>query len=357
MTQPVRGSLAGGWRPNPASMKLALPVALIVALLLVNVAVSPSFLSIHRVNGVLSGSLIDIVNRAAPVMLLSYGMTLVIATGGVDLSVGSLVAISGSLTAFLLTSRPNLPVTAALLISLGVTLGLGAINGLLVGTFRVQPIVATLVLMVSGRGIAQILTQGQMVRLTDESLRYWTAGRLFGLPTSIYVCLVVGLLIAGLTRGTAFGLFVEATGDSERAAQAAGVRVASVKLFVYALCGLCAGIAGLVVMSDTRVADANSAGLYMELDAILAVVLGGTLLTGGRFSLVGSMLGSLLIQTLTITILTTGVKPEANLVVKAVAVLIACLLQSDKFRQKLPQRRRARAAESPAADSLAGGGQ
>ncbi|AIE84648.1 ABC transporter permease [Fimbriimonas ginsengisoli] len=317
-----------------ALRRSALPVGLILLLLILNTVKSPGFLAVHSVNGALTGSLIDIANRAAPVMILAFGMTLVIATGGIDLSVGSLVAISGSLTAYLITSRPNLPVFGALTLSLGLSLILGAINGLLVGTFRIQPIVATLVLMVSGRGVAQLLTQGQMIRLSDQTLSYWKAGRLFGLPTSIYLALVAGLLLFALTRGTALGLFLEATGDSERAAETAGIDVRGVKLAAYAVSGLCAGLAGLVIMSDTHVADANSAGLYMELDAILAVVLGGTLLKGGRFSLAGSVLGALLIQTLTTTILTTGVKPEANLIVKATMVLVACLLQSERFRAK-----------------------
>lgn len=319
--------------------KMALPISLIVVLLIYNVVKTPTFFQFHHVNGALTGSLIDILNRAAPVVILSFGMTLVIATGGVDLSVGSLVAISGSLTAYLMTARPNMPMASVLLLSLGLTLILGAINGVLVGVLKIQPIVATLVLMVSGRGVAQLMTGGQMVRLSDSSLTYWQAGRFLGLPTSIYVAAIVGLLAAALTRSTASGMFIEATGDSERAAETAGVNVRLVKLFVYAFCGFCAGVAGLVIMSDTHVADANTAGLYMELDAILAVVLGGTLLKGGRFSLIGALLGGLLIQTLTTTILTTGVKPEANLVVKAVAVLFACLLQSDKVRKLLKRRK------------------
>ncbi|MGV3614717.1 MAG: ABC transporter permease [Fimbriimonas sp.] len=326
-------ALSNGW------LRLALPVGLIVFLLAVNVITQPSFLSVKVNNGLLSGSLIDIANRAAPVLLLAYGMTLVIATGGVDLSVGALVAIAGSLTAYLMTGKAGLPVGVALLLSVALTTLLGAVNGYLVGFLKIQPMVATLVLMVSGRGVAQLLTEGQMVRLTDETLSYWTAGRLFGIPTAIYVALCVGVSIALFVRGTALGLFLEATGESERAAETAGVEVRWVKMVAYAVSGLCAGIAGLVIMSDTHVADANSAGLYLELDAILAVVLGGTLLTGGRFSLAGTVLGALVIQTLTTTIYSTGIKPEANLVVKAVTVLVACLLQSEKFRSKFRRRR------------------
>jgi simple sugar transport system permease protein len=312
--------------------RLTIPAVLILLLVGFNVARVPGFLSIHVVNGALNGSLIDILNRAAPVMILSFGMTLVIATAGVDLSVGAILAISGSLCATLLTSAHPLPFFVVVAISLGLTTLLGLVNGVLVGVLRIQPIVATLVLMVAGRGIAQLITEGQMVRLSDETLRYWVSGRLFGLPTSIWAAAAVGLLAFVLTRLTALGLFIEATGENDKAAHMTGIPTSGVRMFVYAFSGLCAGVAGLVVMSDTHVADANSAGLYTELDAILSVVLGGTLLTGGRFSLAGTVLGALLIQTLTTTILTTGVKPEANLVVKAVAVLGACLVQSEQFR-------------------------
>ncbi|HSI74170.1 MAG TPA: ABC transporter permease [Fimbriimonas sp.] len=318
--------------------RLAIPVGLILLLIAFNVSRTPGFLSIHMVNGAWNGSLIDILNRAAPIMILSFGMTLVIATAGVDLSVGSLLAISGSLAAYLVTKQDALPFSAIVFLTLGLTTFLGLINGFLVGFLKIQPIVATLVLMVAGRGVAQLITEGQMVRLSDQALTYWSASRLFGLPTSILVALLVGGVAAMVTRATALGLFVEATGENDRAARAAGVPINGIRMFVYAFSGLCAGVAGLVVMSDTRVADANSAGLYTELDAILSVVLGGTLLTGGRFSLLGSALGALLIQTLTTTILTTGVKPEANLVVKAVAVLTACLIQSEQFRSKFRRR-------------------
>jgi simple sugar transport system permease protein len=314
-------------------------VGLILILLLVNLSRTPGFLAIHMVNGAWNGSLIDILNRAAPTMILAFGMTLVIATAGVDLSVGSLLAISGSLAAFLLTKPNPLPLGAILCLTLALTTLLGMTNGVLVGVLKIQPIVATLVLMVAGRGVAQLITEGQMVRPSDEVLAFWTSSRVFGLPSSIPIAILTGLLAAALTRGTALGLFVEATGENDRAARAAGVPISGIRMFVYAFSGLCAGIAGLVVMADTKVADANSAGLYTELDAILSVVLGGTLLTGGRFSLLGSALGALLIQTLTTTILTTGIKPEANLVVKAIAVLVACLVQSEQIRSKFQRRR------------------
>jgi len=157
----------------------------------------------------------------------------------------------------------------------------------------------------------------------------------------VTLVLLTLLLTAVLTRRTAMGLFIESVGNNETASYFAGVDARAVKLFVYTFCGLCAGVAGLIEASTIKAADANNAGLYLELDAILAVVVGGTALTGGRFNLLGSLVGALIIQTLTTTILTRGVPVQYTLVVKAVVVLAVCLLQSEQFRARLMRRRSA----------------
>ena len=311
-------------------------VALVI-LFALDAVMIPGFFSLQMKDGHLYGSLIDIVHHAAPTMIVAIGMTLVIATGGVDLSVGALVAISGTIAAKMVTSgHPS--IAAVMALALGVTLLLGIGNGLLVAVARVQPIVATLILMVAGRGIAQLLTDGQIITFTDSGLSYFGGGHLFALPFSLFLVGGTWLLVEALTRGTALGLFVESVGDNPVAARFSGIDVRTVLLFVYALVAVCAGLAGLMVAAETRAADANNAGLYLELDAILAVVLGGTPLTGGRFSLGGSLLGAIFIQALTTTILTKGVQPEWTLVVKAVVVLVVCLLQSPVIRTKLARR-------------------
>jgi len=299
-------------------------------ILLFDLVFVPGFFSIQVRDGHFFGSSIDILNRGAPVMLLALGMTLVIATGGVDLSVGATMAIIGSLAALMVT-KWHYPFAV---VSLGFALLLGLWNGILVAIFKIQPIVATLILMVSGRGIAQLLTDGQIITFDDKALSFIGTGFLFKVPFSITLVLIVLGLTALLTRRTAMGLFIESVGDNATASRYAGIDVRTVQLFVYAFCGFCAGIAGLVATTNMRAADANNTGLNLELDAILAVVIGGTLLTGGRFQLVGSVLGALVIQTLTTTILTKGVPIEYTLVVKALTVLAVCLLQSEKFRAK-----------------------
>jgi simple sugar transport system permease protein len=206
---------------------------------------------------------------------------------------------------------------------------------LLVAKIGLQPIIATLILMVAGRGIAQLLTGGQIVTVYYAPYFYIGNGYLWGLPFALYIALLVfGLTQLTLSR-TALGLFIQAIGINPAAARLAGVRERLISVCVYAFCGVTAGIAGLIISSNVKSADGNNAGNLMELDAILAVTLGGTLLTGGRFSLAGSLLGALIIQTLTSTIYSIGVPPEINLVVKASVVFVVMLLQSAEFRRAL----------------------
>jgi simple sugar transport system permease protein len=315
------------------------PLLALALLLLYNLLFTPGFFKIRLEQNHLYGTLIDIVDRAAPVILIAFGMTLVIATGGVDLSVGAVMAIAAAAAAYLLIER-HMGLTAALSLSLGLALVAGLWNGLLVAVVGIQPIVATLILMVAGRGVAQLIIHGQIPTLDQfESFAFLGGGHLFRLPFSFTLVAIVFLATAALTRLTAMGLFIEATGNNPSAANYAGVNVKIVKLFAYALTGVCAGLAGLIAASDVRSVNANQIGLTLELDAILAVVIGGTSLAGGRFSLAGSVIGALIIQTLTTTIFARDVRPEYTQIVKAVVVLAICLLQSPQFRARLFRRR------------------
>lgn len=324
---------------------LAWPTVALALLLALNLvhwdggrpALSTQFFELQIVDGRLYGSLVDVLNRAAPVLLTALGMTLVIATGGVDLSVGAVVAIAGAVAATMLTQTAA-GLAGVVAAALGAAVLAGLCNGVLVATFGVQPIVATLVLMVAGRGVAQLLTNGVIVTFERPDFAFIGGGWWLGLPFTVALA-AGGYLLSGLlTRGTAAGLFIESVGGNERASRLAGVPVACIKLAVYAASGLTAGVAGLIVAADIKAADANNAGLYTELDAILAVVIGGTALAGGRFSLPGTFIGGLLIQTLTTSILTRGVPVEYTLVAKALVVLGVCLLQSDRVRAALARR-------------------
>jgi galactofuranose transport system permease protein len=333
----------------PVPERLIWPLVALILLFAVNLLkptesgwqFAADFFQFQTRDGHLYGSLIDILNRGAPIILAGLGMTLVIATGGVDLSVGATFAIAGSVAALLLMHGYSMPV--AVTAALGICALAGAWNGLLVAHFGVQPIVATLVLMVAGRGVAQLMTEGQIPTLEGiaPSFVYIGSGYLFGLPFSLTIVLVVGVLLGLLTRATALGLFIESVGDNASASRYAGLPTRGVTLLTYVVSALCAGIGGLIYAANIKAADANNAGLYLELDAILAAVIGGTSLTGGRFSLVGALLGGLVIQTLNTTIPRLNVPVEYNLIIKAAVVLVLCLLQAERLRGLL--RRRARA--------------
>jgi simple sugar transport system permease protein len=195
--------------------------------------------------------------------------------------------------------------------------------------------VATLVLMVAGRGIAQLITSGQIITVYFTPYFFIGNGYLAGVPFTLFIVAAVGLMTWALTRKTAVGLFVESVGVNARSSFYSGINEKNIKLLVYTLSGLCAGIAGLIVSSNVKSADANNAGLGYELDAILAVVIGGTLMSGGRFSLLASIVGALVIQSMTTTMYAIGVPAMAAQAVKALVVLVVILLYSQQLRDAL----------------------
>ncbi|WP_329046842.1 ABC transporter permease [Amycolatopsis sp. NBC_01488] len=321
--------------------RLFWPVVALLALLLGDLVASPAFFSIELRDGHLYGNLVDILKNGAPLILIAIGMTLVIATRGIDLSVGAVVAISGSLACLWIADHPD-GVGATLVavgLALGLSLVLGVWNGWLVAALGIQPIIATLILMVAGRGIAQLISGGQIITINSGPYEWIGSGFVATLPSAILIALAVFVLASLLVRRSALGMLVEAVGGNPEASRLAGLRSARLTWLVYVFCGLCAGIAGLMISANVHSADANHAGLFIELDAILAVVVGGTQLTGGRFSLGGSVIGALLIQTLTTTVYALGIPPESIMLFKALVVLAVCLLQSPAFRRKLRRRR------------------
>ncbi|GAA1804195.1 ABC transporter permease [Luedemannella flava] len=324
--------------------RLFWPVLALVLLLVSNLFFSRDFFSLEVRDGHLYGSIIDILRNGAPLILVATGMTVVIATGGIDLSVGAIVAIVGGLACYHISTQPDQNslsgVITAVLMGIGLALVLGLWNGILVAGIGIQPIIATLILMVAGRGLAQMITDDQIITIRSPNYKFIGAGHLFTVPFAILVALLVVLLAVLLTRRTALGMLLESVGGNAEASRLAGIRARRITIMVYVFCGLCAGIAGLMISADVSSADGTRAGLWIELDAILAVVIGGTSLLGGRFSIAGTVLGALIIQTLTTTILTIGVPSDATLLFKALVVTIVCLLQSPQFRAKFIRRRR-----------------
>jgi simple sugar transport system permease protein/ribose transport system permease protein len=297
----------------------------LAALLLFNAIFTDQFLSLQsfRLN----------VTQVSTVIIVAVGMTLVIATGGIDLSVGSLMAISGAVAPLIfLSDRAPFDIswfgtTSAIVIAILVAGAFGLFNGILVSVFRIQPIIATLVLFIAGRGIAQVLTNGSIQTFNNPSFQYLGLGRPLGIPFQAFVVVAIVAIAAWVVRSTVFGHYLLATGGNEPAARLAGVPVARVKIAVYVISGLLAGLAGLIVISINKSSDANLVGMDMELNAIAAVAVGGTPLTGGRANVVGAMVGALILQLIRTTLLSHDIPDAVARVVTAAAIVIAVLAQ------------------------------
>ena len=320
---------------NAVSRKLAVlrPLlnAQVVALAFVlfcNWLLFPGFFNLSIQDGRLFGSLVDVLNRGAPVAILAIGMTLVIATRGVDLSVGAVMAVSGAVAATLIVD--GYPASVAITGALTAGLICGIWNGFLIAFLEIQPIVATLVLMVAGRGIAQLITEGTIVTFDDPWLNTIGNGVFLGLPIAPWIMVTLAVLAILIVKRTSLRLFIEAIGINTSAARLNGLQSKFILMFVYSFSGFCAGIAGVLAAANIRGADANNAGLWLELDAILAVVIGGTSLLGGRFSIAKAIVGALIIQATNTGILVSGLPPEFNLIVKAAVILLLLILQSSR---------------------------
>ncbi|WP_070000299.1 ABC transporter permease [Cellulosilyticum sp. I15G10I2] len=319
--------------------RLFWPLIALVVLLLFNAVFTKNFFSIQVVEGHLYGSIIDILKNVAPLALLAIGMTMVIATGGIDISVGSVVAISGAIACSIIDGRIgsfNNTLLFAILLALASGVVCGIWNGLLVAKIKVQPVVATLILMTAGRGIAQLITKGKIVTINSAPMvnEYYFigAGYLFGLPFALFIVLIMLGVILIFVKRTSFGLFLESLGTNNRSSHLAGIEVDKLKLITYVISGVMAALAGILISSNIKGADCNNAGLFIELDAILSVAIGGNSLNGGRFSIGSSVIGALVIQCLTTTVYALGVPPQTISLVKALVIIAICLFQSNKFR-------------------------
>ncbi|UQN09624.1 ABC transporter permease [Deinococcus sp. QL22] len=325
-TPPLRPPAPAQNSSRRPSIPLLGPILALLALLLFNIFFTPNFLTAQTLNVNLT--------QVATIVIVGVGMTLVIATAGIDLSVGALMAIAGALAPMLFLNpplgSPALGVALAFVLPVLAAGAFGTFNGLLVTRFMIQPFIATLVLFIAGRGIAQVLTNGQLQTFSNKSFQVIGLGRPFGIPVQVIVMLVVVAIFAWVMARTVFGRQILAVGGNERAARLSGVPVNRIKLAVYGISGLLSGIAGLIVISINSSSDANQVGLNMELDAIAAVAVGGTALTGGRATIVGTLLGALIIQLIRYTLLARGVPDAAALVVKAGIILLAVYVQRQR---------------------------
>ena len=323
--------------------KLTWAVIAELLILLVAGILEPSFFRIeyNQTTGMLYGSLIDIINRSAEITIIAMGMTMVIALGGTDISVGALVAVAGAFALKFLrwdvTMYPTpgdytvKPFILVILVPLVICTAMGLFNGVLIGKFKLQPIIATLILMVAGRGIAQIATNGKQFTTGYTPYRFIGQGSMFALPFPIIITIIVCVCVMIFVRKTAFGTFVESVGINPNASRVTGLKSDRIIMIVYTLTGFLSGIAGLIYSSRISSCDSNNAGVNYEMDAILAVVLGGTSMTGGKFSLTGTIVGSLIIRTITTLVYYFGITSESIMAFKAAIILVVIVIQSEPF--------------------------
>lgn len=333
--------------------RLFMPMICLLVVLLVNVIQTPDFFRISINNGVLYGYLIDIINRGSELVILAVGMTLVTsASGGQDISVGAVMAVAAAICCQILsggsvsTTELMAPMILAILAGIAAAALCGAFNGFLVANLHIQPMVATLILFTAGRGIAQLVTQGQITYIRVDS--YKVFGGYIGacpIPTPVFFAAGVVILVSLLLRKTALGLYVESVGINGSASRLVGLDSRKIKFLTYVILGVLAGIAGIMNSSRIYSADANNIGLNLEMDAILAVALGGNNLGGGKFNLMGSVIGAYTIQALTTTLYAMKVSSDQIPVYKAIVVIIIVVIQSPVFQKKLETRRMKKAVK------------
>jgi ribose/xylose/arabinose/galactoside ABC-type transport system permease subunit len=290
----------------------------LVALVLLNAIFTKNFAT--------TANLWNVLLQVSTTTLVALGMTMVVATGGIDLSVGSVMAVASALAAMLLDQGA----LVAVLAGLGAGLFVGAFNGALITSFRIQPIVVTLALLITGRGVAQVLSDGQLVPFSSPSFESLGKGYVGPVPVQVVIMAVLFGASLFLMRRTSFGRYVVAVGGNEAAARLVGVKIHRVRVAVYAMSGLFAALAGLIETARLGASDAAKVGLNIELDAIAAVVVGGTPLTGGRATVVGTLIGALIMQVITTSFNMLLIPFSWSLVIKAAIILVAVAIQRPK---------------------------
>ena len=323
------------------SARLFLPIVCLIAVLLINVIKTPDFFNITIRNGVLYGYVIDVINRASELVILAVGMTLVTAaSGGQDISVGAVMAVAAAVCCQILSggevsvTELAAPMGLAIIAAILASALCGAFNGFLVAKMNIQPMVATLILYTAGRGIAQLITDGQITYIRVKSYQVFGSyvGK-FPIPMPVVIAIIVVIIAYVILKKTALGLYIESVGINGTASRLVGLNSTMIKFLTYLICGVLAGVAGFVASSRIYSADANNIGLNLEMDAILAVALGGNALGGGKFSLMGSVIGAYTIQALTTVLYGLNVSADQLPVYKAIVVVVIVVLQSPVFKK------------------------
>ena len=296
--------------------------------------------------GILYGRLIDVLNRGSEAAILAIGMTLVVsASAGTDISVGSVMSLAGGVCCVLLAGFGNVNVSEyAVPLWVGIVAGLlvaalcGAFNGALVAGLKIQPMVATLILFSAGRAIGLLLCNSNIVYVHVDSFKFF-GGYLGIFPTPVVITAACILIVSLVLKFTALGTYVQAVGINKDAARISGYKSAMIIFICYVICGLLSGVAGITATSRIYSADTNNIGLNLEMDAILAVALGGNSLGGGKFRLSGSIIGAYTIQAITTTLYALGVSSAQAPVFKAIIIILIVAIQSPAFKAFVAKRK------------------
>jgi galactofuranose transport system permease protein len=294
-------------------------LAVLIISILVNSILTPNFANINTVWNILI--------QVSTVMLVALGMTVVISSGGIDISVGAIMALASITGAKLL----GLGVFPAILIALLFAACFGAFSGFMVAHFRIQPIIITLTLMISVRGVAQVMNNSQLLNFTEPKFSYFGLHRFFGvIPIQVVIMAIAIGIIYFVIKKMTFGRYVEAMGDNYHASRLSGINTFMTTIAIYALSAAMAGGAGLLETARLSAADANAIGRLVELDAIAAVAVGGTPLNGGRANVMGTVIGALIMQILTVSVNMNNIPYSYALVIKSIIIIVAVYVQRDR---------------------------
>ena len=328
--------------------QIFIPLAALLILAVFNFIMDPSFFKVtfgHNSNGdpILSGNIISIIDYGSELAILAIGMTLVTAASrGQDISVGAAIAIGGSVVLRVLcgtNSRPDeiqAPIIVDFLVCCFVTMACGAFNGILVSLFKIQPMVATLILFTAGRSIAAWINNNELPEVRDKTFSYF-GGLIPGIPipTPFFIAIACFILIFLVLKFTTLGLYVQSVGINEQTSRLNGLNPAFIKFITYVILGLCVAVAGLIKVSRLRTINYSVVAKDIEMDAILAVALGGNALGGGKFNISASILGAYVIQFLTTTLYKFQVQSDALPAYKAVVVIALVVLSAPIVREKI----------------------
>jgi len=336
--------------PGFFSNRIFWTLVALVILVLINVVKDPSFLKVSLINGALRGPLITVLITSVPYMMIGVGMTIVVSTAGIDLSVGSIMAVAGSVAMSFMNNTGGSTFGAAMAgigLAMLVAIGIGAINGLFVSQVGLQPFITTLIMMLAVRGIAKTITGGQNISIANNNTYAFIGmGTVFGLPAPFLIGTAIVLLVALIVRKSALGMMIESVGISSSASRMAGLKPKLIVFTVYVISAVLACFAGVFNTAYTMRVTPALTGLSFEMYAILAVVIGGTSLLGGKFSLAGAYIGAIIISLITTTIVWLGVSNQATPAFTGAVVIVICVLQSNLVRQAFTRRRRRRVPDA-----------